>query len=589
MRVLQHKFCFSGHLCQSLHPDLFLTTMDGGGEVVPAHRVVMAAVSDKLATLCREGGRVVVRNINFQLLKKVVQFVYSGNIEMDNIEDVEDLRDGMDMLKVKIVIESDDGDKMQKSKDNHKRGDYMDPNENLVVENSFLLSTESVESKDLWSQSQNLIKIDNSFFVQRNQDTPVTASDTTNDGSDEGVAMSFPKILDSFTDIKTYDDKVVPKLSLIKKAPMSPNSKKEIQNSEITCDYCGDMVMYRKYRKHCMDQHTDSPWDTKITCGTCRNSIPAVNYRFHLELFGHEEQENIETGIIDNETKKTPKAQTKISCDYCEEKVAYSSYVDHCKKLHSISDDERCRRKCYKCGAKVHIIAEKFHQEIYHPAKPKHTPGKAEPLKIVEYNKTLTKIPCDFCSDTVVFGSYKGHVKTKHPEVAYAEMVKCGKCGNKMPKISFKFHRQIFHKSSKLQPQPISTNPPSLKLKFPQAKVPCTICSVRVKPHNMFWHVKNVHGKEAEAGHSSAGAGHSQAPDVMYYQAEVEHCQFEMSEISSIKDLSQDAIMKAALGANSDEDVAGRAEVDLKHRGEGEMENAGFRISTEQLSSDSSF
>ena len=47
--------------------------------------------------------------------------------------------------------------------------------------------------------------------------------------------------------------------------------------------------------------------------------------------------------------------------------------------------------------------------------------------------------------------------------------------------------------------------------------------------------------------------------------------------------------MKEALGAISDEDVAGEAEVDLKHRGEAEMENAGFRISTEQLSSDSSF
>jgi hypothetical protein len=199
----------------------------------------------------------------------------------------------------------------------------------------------------------------------------------------------------------------------------------------------------------------------------------------------------------------------------------------------------------------------------------------------VEYNKSLTKIPCDFCNDTVVFGSYKGHVKTKHPEIAYAEQVKCGKCGNKLSKISFKFHRKIFHKSSKLQPQPISTDPPTLKLKFPEAKVPCTLCSVRIKPHNMFWHVKNVHGKEAEVGYSQGEAGHS--------QAEVGHSKAEITGTSSSKDESQDASMEAVLGAISDKDLAGEAQIDLEQRKEVEMESTGFRISTEQLSSDSSF
>ena len=53
--------------------------------------------------------------------------------------------------------------------------------------------------------------------------------------------------------------------------------------------------------------------------------------------------------------------------------------------------------------------------------------------------------------------------------------------------------------------------------------------------------------------------------------------------------MSQDASMEAVLGAISNEDVAGQAHVDLEHRGEAEMESTGFRISTEQLSSDSSF
>jgi len=579
MVMLQHNFCFSGQLSQSAYPDLFLTTLDGGGEVVPAHRVVMAAVSDKLATLCREGGRVVVRNISFKLLEQVVRFIYSGKVDLDDVEDVGDVKDGMDMLKVKIVIENGDSDVMPKAKDSIKRNRecVMDRNENLVVENSFTLATESKVTKDTWSQSQKMIKIENPNIVHRNQDTPVTASDTTVDGSDEEVRMSFSNILDSFSDVELPERNSPP----VKKAPLSPQAKKELQESKITCEYCDEILMYRTYRKHCMNQHPESPWNTRTTCGTCRNSIPAVSYKFHLELFGHEdavvgqnvENEDMESQSSDfSEAKKTPKSLTKIPCDYCEEQVTLRAYVDHCKKLHSISDaDERCRRKCYRCGAKVHIIAEKFHQEIYHPAKPRHTPGKPEPLKIVEHNKSLTRVACDFCCEKVVFAHFKGHVKNKHPEIAVEEQVKCGKCGVKLPKISFKFHRRIFHKSSKLQPQPISSNPttPRLKLKFPQAKVPCTLCSVRIKPDNMPWHLKNIHGEDA-------------GDDIGQSQAEV-------TGNGLSKDVSDDSKMESVCGDISDQDVAGEAPIGLEHRGEAELESTGFRISNEQLSSDSSF
>ena len=74
--VLTHQFAFPGRLSQSTFPDLSLTTIDGGGIVVPAHRVVLAAVSAKLRNICEEGGRVMIRNINFVVLKRVVRFIY---------------------------------------------------------------------------------------------------------------------------------------------------------------------------------------------------------------------------------------------------------------------------------------------------------------------------------------------------------------------------------------------------------------------------------------------------------------------------------------------------------------------------------
>ena len=183
--------------------------------------------------------------------------------------------------------------------------------------------------------------------------------------------------------------------------------------------------------------------------------------------------------------------QTKIPCDYCEEQVALARYVAHCKKFHSVSDlDERSRRKCYKCGIKVHIIAEKFHDKIYHPVNPKAFTGRAEPLKIVEHNKNLTKVQCDYCHLKITFSTYKLHVKNKHPEIAYTELVKCKKCGCKVPKISFKFHEEIFHNANKLKLAQISTN----SLFKPKLKVPCSQCDVKVRPHVMFWHMKTVHG-----------------------------------------------------------------------------------------------
>ena len=284
-----------------------------------------------------------------------------------------------------------------------------------------------------------------------------------------------------------------------------------------------------------MLNHPDSPWSIRKKCGTCRNSIPAVSFKHHLQMFGHEEavgrqalaiqnnQNEVENTDTNQVKKVANKSQTKIPCDYCGEHVTLQGYVNHCKKLHSISDaDERCKRKCFKCGAKVHIVAEKFHHEIYPPAKPRpSTDGKPDPLIIQEHKKHMTKVPCDFCCDTVVFCAYKGHVKNRHPEVAINELVRCSKCGAKLPRVSFKFHRQIFHKSSKAEPRPIAINPnqTSIKLKFPQTKISCTYCYVRMKPHQLFSHLKSVHGDEAtvdeeEVDHSVYSEEKEESPSI---------------------------------------------------------------------------
>lgn len=504
MEVLRHSFSFSCQLSQSCYPDLFLTTADGGGEVIPAHRVVISAVSSKLAVLCKEGGKVVVRNISFRLLEQVIRFIYKGRIELVNSEEVEDLKDGVDMLKVNLVMECKDS-ASENLKDDElvkvngcivdRKVDHKDGNANIVV-------------KDVWSKSEE-VKVENASNVERNPDNSASLDDTTA-GSGGDVGTSVTNILNSFSNDTTKVSKG--KKNVVKKA----YSKNEIQKSEINCEYCGETLMYRKYMKHCMMNHPESPWNIRKKCGGCNVRIPGVSFKFHLDIFGHEDicvdQQQAEVSSTDtSEQKRSSKSQTKVPCEYCGEKVTLATYVSHCKKLHSVTDaNERCRRKCYRCGAKVHIIAEKFHHEIYHPAKSRHVSGKSEPLQIVEHNKTLTKVPCDYCCEVVVFAGYKAHVKSKHPEITYAEQVKCSKCGSKVAKIAFKFHRQIFHKgffhkSSRLKPHAISNDAPSVKVKLPPAKVACTVCDARIKPRNMFWHMKNIHwGEEGNSEHEQS-------------------------------------------------------------------------------------
>jgi len=190
------------------------------------------------------------------------------------------------------------------------------------------------------------------------------------------------------------------------------------------------------------------------------------------------DQESIE--IEDEEKldapKKFVKSQTKVLCAFCDEHVTLQTYVNHCKKKHTISyDDEgNSKKKCRHCGSKVHIIAKKFHDAIYHPgvvATGKNLVSKTRSLDINENNKTLTKIECDFCNASLVYRYYKEHVKKYHPEINYKDQVKCGKCSMRVFTAAFKYHGEIFHKSAKVASSPVTNFDPRpiMKLKLPEA------------------------------------------------------------------------------------------------------------------------
>ena len=133
MNVVTHEFQFSGSLNQNMFPDILLTTRGAGrGDLIPAHRAVLAAVSEKLHDLCYPGGIVEVRNISHKVLRGVVEFIYKGYFVGENPEEIEDLRDGLDMLKVSVVPKM--GGLLKEEDDGSLFGSFQDEEDDSVEE-----------------------------------------------------------------------------------------------------------------------------------------------------------------------------------------------------------------------------------------------------------------------------------------------------------------------------------------------------------------------------------------------------------------------------------------------------------------------
>ena len=112
--MFRHNFPFVGHFPADEYTDLKLTTLEeeaeGGGRDVPCHKVVMAAVSKKLEVIIdKRGGDdlLVVRNVRFEILQKVVEFVYMGSVEVEEGVDEQDVIDALDMLLIKFEAENE--------------------------------------------------------------------------------------------------------------------------------------------------------------------------------------------------------------------------------------------------------------------------------------------------------------------------------------------------------------------------------------------------------------------------------------------------------------------------------------------------
>ena len=89
---------------KDLFCDAWLTK--DGVTLIPVHRVILAGVSDKFKKLFQReegGGRVhVVPLLDFDILKRVVNFIYDGQIVLESQEEHGDFMDALATLKVEV-------------------------------------------------------------------------------------------------------------------------------------------------------------------------------------------------------------------------------------------------------------------------------------------------------------------------------------------------------------------------------------------------------------------------------------------------------------------------------------------------------
>jgi len=154
MKVMRRNQSFLGQFPGSKYCDVSLSTQDGvaaGRQPITAHRVVLAAVSDKLEKLVDDAGEgagpVVVRNVKFEVLSKIVEYIYSGRVQLgDSDAEKEDFEDGLDMLRVKVKeqVDQDQSDALEVENISHSPSEFGNMHYRQVLPN--LASKDNVQN-----------------------------------------------------------------------------------------------------------------------------------------------------------------------------------------------------------------------------------------------------------------------------------------------------------------------------------------------------------------------------------------------------------------------------------------------------------
>ena len=107
-RPIEKNFQLCPQELSEKYSDATLTTKEADHQVIKVHRVFLAKFSCKLESLFDETNSkdslIIVRNIKFEILSAIVDFLYSGKVLLaeKSSEFIEDFLDGVTVLKIDI-------------------------------------------------------------------------------------------------------------------------------------------------------------------------------------------------------------------------------------------------------------------------------------------------------------------------------------------------------------------------------------------------------------------------------------------------------------------------------------------------------
>ena len=98
--LVTHDIRFGKNLSRNLFCDAMLTK--DGVTLIPVHKIILASVSVKFKKFFEDGGGglTMVPVVDFPNLKRVVNFIYEGQISFGSQEELDEFSDALILLKV---------------------------------------------------------------------------------------------------------------------------------------------------------------------------------------------------------------------------------------------------------------------------------------------------------------------------------------------------------------------------------------------------------------------------------------------------------------------------------------------------------
>jgi len=376
---LLHQFSFLGQFPDEKYADLRLTTPEeatkGVKRVLLAHKVVLAAVSEKieaLIDLTKDKDCVQVRNIRFEILGKIVKFIYTGSVNVSEGDEEDDFLDGLDMLRIKVTVLKDEDNSVASGSPPVSSGELVIADQDTADDGNTAENSGANLSSTLVSQ-RNVVENPSRHFNGLFKDSEFSMESTDSlqnvDGEEEqnnnvtgGSSQGNDSVIAGNIVVRTKSVSInLPKID-INQWTVASSVEEEDADSCKSFKTCHKFVGSAAPGKSGEARIQVAPRKTPI-----KGSIVGGK-TFEVGTGGNDRNRN-------DDSKKNSGTHV-IKCEYCDWKIRLDNYPRHCRRLHPEEFEGQEIKACEFCGRQMFEVCLRKHTEVFHssdPRKPKNS------------------------------------------------------------------------------------------------------------------------------------------------------------------------------------------------------------------------